>query len=258
MQEELRNVLHELTELENRGLEFVNNAPEGKLRCAINKGNYQYYIGNVYQGKEKRKIVKRIAQKEYWQKMLPCIKKQKMAFHNLVMTLDMYALDKVYEKLHPARKELVDPYIKPVDDIVKEFENVIYKGKEFDEDDTTAYYTEKEERVRSKSEKIIADTLRRKGIPYHYELPIELKYRNRKVVVYPDFTVLNKRTGKRYFLEHLGMMDKIFYYEKAMWKIDVYEKNEILMGEELIITHETSGSPLDINVLERYLERKLC
>ncbi len=258
MQEGLRNELQKLTELEKQAERFVKTAPEGKLRCAINKGSYQYYIGSEYQGKKKRKTVQKIAQKEYWQKMLPCIKKQKLALHNLLMALDVYALDKVYEKLHPARKELVDPYIKPMDDIVGEFESIAYKGKEFAEEDTTSYYTEKGERVRSKSEKIIADTLNQKGIPYHYELPIKLNYRNRMVVVYPDFTVLNKRTGKRYFLEHLGMMDKPSYYEKAMWKIDVYEKNGILLGEELIITHETAGSPLDTNVLEKYVERKLC
>jgi len=257
LQEELKNVLYELIELEKRAERFVKEAPEGKLRCAINKGSYQYYIGSEYQGKKMRKTVQKIAQKEYWQKMLPCIKKQKMAIHDLLMTLDRYALDKVYEKLHPARKELVAPYIKPMEDIIKEFEDITYQGKEFEENDTTAYYTEKGERVRSKSEKIIADTLKRKGIPYHYELPLELNYRNRPVVVYPDFTILGKGTGKRYYLEHLGMMDKSSYYEKAMWKIDLYEKNGILIGEELIITHETLGSPLDTNVLERYVESKL-
>lgn len=258
MREELRKALHELSELENQAERFVKTAPEGKLRCAINKGTYQYYIGDEYQGKKKRKVVQMIAQKEYWQKLLLYIKKQKVALNNLLLTLDTYALDEVYAKLHPARKALVQPYIKPIDDIIRDFKNIAYKGKGFEEDDTTAYYTEKGERVRSKSEKIIADTLDRKGIPYHYELPIELYNRNRTVVVYPDFTVLNKRTGKRYFLEHLGMMDRSSYYDKAMWKIDVYEKNGILLGENLIITHETSGSPLDTNVLGKYVEKKFC
>ena len=86
---------------------------------------------------------------------------------------------------------------------------------------------------------------------------MELKYRNQTIVLYPDFTVLNIRTGKKYILEHLGMMDKISYCERAMQKIDMYEKNGILLGDGLIITHETSGNPLDINVLERYTERFL-
>ena len=176
---------------------------------------------------------------------------------HLLKTLDKYGMDEVYKKLHPARRQLVEPYIKPIEDIIEEFENIEYKGKGFDEDDTTAYYTMKGERVRSKSEKIIADSLYKKGVPYHYELPLELNYCNRTIVVYPDFTVLNKRNGKKYILEHLGMMDKPSYYEGAMRKLDIYEKNGILLGEGLILTHETSGNPLDINVLERYVDELL-
>lgn len=257
MEKELKETLLELVEAEEKAKRFVKGAPEGKLRCAVNKGSYQYYIGKEYQGKKKRKLVEKIAQKEYSLQLLSCIKKQKIALENLMMILEKYRLDEVYAKLHPARKQLVKPYIKPLEKINKEFEKVEYKGKGFAGDDTTAYYTEKGERVRSKSEKIIADTLFRRGILYHYELPLELKYKNRTIVVYPDFTVLNKRTGKKYILEHLGMMDKMAYCESSMQKIDMYEKNGILLGDKLIITHETSGSPLDINILEQYVERFL-
>lgn len=255
MEKELKGTLQELIEIEAQVKRFIKGAPEGKLRCAINKGCYQYYIGKEYQGKKKRNLVEKIAQKEYSLQLLGCIKKQILALENLLVIREKYRLDEVYAKLHPARKQLVKPYIKPLESIIEEFEKMEYRGKGFAENDTTAYYTNKGERVRSKSEKIIADTLYRKGISYHYELPLELKYRNQTIVLYPDFTVLNIRTGKKYILEHLGMMDKISYCERAMQKIDMYEKNGILLGDGLIITHETSGNPLDINVLERYTER---
>ena len=48
-------------------------------------------------------------------------------------------------------------------------------------------YTERGERVRSKSEKIIADKLFLQNIPYHYERPIYLKGFG---MVYPDFCCL--------------------------------------------------------------------
>lgn len=217
MEKELKRELKKLEKLELKTEKFLADAPEEKLRCAINKGSYQYYIGKEYQGKKKRKLVQKIAQKEYNQRLLVCIKRQKSALKNFLNILEECGLEEVYTKLHPARRQLVKPYIKPMEDR-------------------------------------IADTLNRKGIPYHYELPLELKYRNRSIVMYPDFTVFNKRTGKRYILEHLGMMDKLSYHEKAMWKIDVYEKNGILLGDGLIITHETSGSPLDTNVLDGYVE----
>ncbi len=54
------------------------------------------------------------------------------------------------------------------------------------------------------------------------------------------------------------MLDKQSYFENAMWKIDTYEKNGILLGDRLLFTHEISGSSLDTNVLEDYLEFYLC
>lgn len=49
---------------------------------------------------------------------------------------------------------------------------------------------ETDERVRSKSEVIIADILNQEGIPYRYECPLQLKGWGK---VYPDFTVLSER-----------------------------------------------------------------
>ena len=148
----------------------------------------------------------------------------------------------------------MEPIFKPVEEIVREFEAIQYTGKEFDELDITEYYTSKGERVRSKSEKIIADELYRYGIPYKYEMPIELDCWKRKVLVYPDFTVLNRRTGKRWIIEHLGMMDNPSYCESAMYKLDTYEKNGILLGDGLILLHETSNTPLNTIVMKRYIE----
>jgi len=65
-------------------------------------------------------------------------------------------------------------------------------------------YTAKGERVRSKSEIIIADSLMRAGVPYRYEFPIIL---NGYGKIYPDFTVLNVGLRKELYWEHLGMMD---------------------------------------------------
>ena len=69
-------------------------------------------------------------------------------------------------------------------------------------------------------------------------MPLELDSWGRKITIYPDFTVLNRRTGRKWYIEHLGMMDNPGYYEKAMIKLDTYEKNEIILGEQLLIFHE--------------------
>ena len=150
------------------------------------------------------------------------------------------------------------PLIKPIEDIIKEFEQIQYEGLGFSEEDTREYYTIKGERVRSKSEKIIADELFRKGIPYKYEMPINvLDFRGREIIIYPDFTVLNKQTGKRWIIEHFGLMDSPEYYDKAMLKLDTYERNGYYLGVNLLIFHETDRAPLNIKVMQNYIEYNL-
>ena len=44
------------------------------------------------------------------------------------------------------------------------------------------------------------------------------------------------------------------YYEHALKKIDVYERNDLLIGRGLILLHETSKSPLNTKILDKYIE----
>lgn len=231
----------------------IADAPNGKLRCAICRGNYQYYIGKRYLNSKEKKLAIRLAEKEYSLKIDKQLRRYEHALEVIEDFIENERLQNIYRELHPARKAVITPLYRPIEEIIEEFEQIKYKGKEFDELDKTSYYTIKGERVRSKSEKIIADELYRHGIPYKYELPLELQVWNKKVTIYPDFTVLNKRTGKKWIIEHLGMMDKTSYVESSINKIDAYEKNNILLGRDLIILHETSKSPLNTKVLEKYI-----
>ena len=69
-----------------------------------------------------------------------------------------------------------------------------YHGKEFKEG-VPVILTEKGERVRSKSEKIIADYFYRKNILYKYEKPL---YLNGYGIVYPDFTLLSRKQERKF------------------------------------------------------------
>lgn len=254
MQRKINEELQYLKDIEKQITDIIKDAPDEKLRCVNSKGYYQYYVGETYLGKDKRDYAKQIAKKEY------CVKLKRVLneyIKILQKASDLYQKEKlgtVYKNLYPGRKRLVEPLIKPVEEIIDEFEKIEYEGKSFDKENTTEFYTIKGERVRSKSEKIIADELHRYGIPYKYEMPLELNNWNRKVVIYPDFTALNCRTGKRWIVEHFGMMDKPSYYENALYKLDTYEKNDILLGESLILFHETSTNPLSISVVRKYIE----
>lgn len=257
MLNKIKEELHYLKETQANIKKKRKNAVSGKLRCAVCKGNYQYYIGKRYLKNSERALAIQLAEKEYYDKLDKEMLRYEKALTIVVDCLENEKLQNIYRKLHPARKVLVEPAYRPIEQVIEEFEQIEYQGKGFNETDHTAYYTIKGERVRSKSEKIIADELYRHGIPYKYEFPIELQGWNRKIIIYPDFTVLNKRTGKKWIIEHLGMMDNSNYCESAMQKLDSYEKNDILLGRDLILLHETATSPLNTRVLEKYIDEYL-
>ena len=113
---------------------------------------------------------------------------------------------------------------------------------------------EKGERVRSKSEKILADYFFRNGIEYKYECPL---YLNGVGIIYPDFTFLSKKTGGEIYWEHNGMVDSPDYARKMVRKINAYEKNGIFVGERLILTYETEQTILNTDKIEQMVKRYL-
>ena len=237
---------------------MLGQAPEEKLRCSTCKGKVRYYIDDQYLTKSQLPYAAQLAQRDYCQKLDKKLNEYQELLEKLQKLYAGEELENIYRKLHEARKELVIPLAKPIEYQIDKFEKILYESKGFSEDETREFYTAKGERVRSKSEKIIADELFRCGIPYKYECPLELMDWNRTVTIYPDFTVLNRRTGEKWILEHLGMMDKPSYCESTMRKLELYEKNDILIGKKLIIFHETSNAPLNIKVVQKYIEEYLC
>ncbi len=116
------------------------------------------------------------------------------------------------------------------------------------------FIKEHKERVRSKSEKIMADYFYRNGIEYKYECPIYLKGMG---MVYPDFTFLSKKTGKEIYWEHNGMVDEPSYARNMVRKIDAYENIGIFIGERLILTYETEQSVLNTGKIEQMVQKYL-
>ena len=128
-----------------------------------------------------------------------------------------------------------------------------YTGKEFSAE-APVIFTEKGERVRTKSEKILADYFAKKGIAYKYEKPLYLKGMG---MIYPDFTFLSRKTGKEIYWEHNGMMDDPVYARNAIRKWEAYEHNGIFQGERLILTYETEQNVLNTKEIEISVKRFL-
>ena len=106
------------------------------------------------------------------------------------------------------------------------------------------------QKVRSKSEALIAIKLTEFGIPFHYEeaLPLEEK------VYYPDFTLRHPETGKFFYWEHFGMMDNPSYAQKAADKIASYATHGIFPFVNFFMTFESKDHPLDLEQVEALIQ----
>ena len=90
---------------------------------------------------------------------------------------------------------MIEPIWIPDDEYVASWESQEYIRKEI-KDDVPEFYTDKDERVRSKSEVIIANELNKAGVPYRYECPLVIH----GIKIHPDFTILNVKKRKERFL----------------------------------------------------------
>lgn len=103
------------------------------------------------------------------------------------------------------------------------------------------YSTTNGDKVRSKSEVIIANLLAQHGIKYQYEKKLE--YEAGKWIE-PDFTIILP-TGKEVYWEHLGMLGVESYDKRWLEKQDIYEK---YFADSLVVTYE--GANITNNTLK--------
>ncbi|MBR5761509.1 MAG: hypothetical protein IKX87_05725 [Lachnospiraceae bacterium] len=222
-------------------------------------GHYEYYyceagvgssrVSARYLSKNEDALIKALVQKEYDKKLLREASEQLKKMKRKPENVGAESLEHVYYDLTDARKQLINPRMKLRRETIQEWLDAPYEGKGFRDGDPEIY-TEAGERVRSKSEKMIADKLRLLEIPYKYECPMGLKGYG---TIYPDFTLLNKHTLQPAILEHFGIMDDPEYSTNAVAKVRMYERNGIFLGHNLFLTFETAQTPFDARSLETIL-----
>ena len=255
---ELLQMLEEIKENLNKALKVkeraVSKAPNGCLRISRRGKKIQYYQieGNTgthgkYLRKKSETLVKALAQKTYDRKLIALIKKQLELINNFTRQELFTGMDNLYRSQSPERKRLIAPLWTPDDEYRDKWESYEFTGLAFRADDTSAFYTEKGERVRSKSEVLIANALHKHKIPYRYECPYQLSSGR---IVYPDFTILNLRERKELFWEHFGMLDDPYYREGMLDKMEDYITDGIFLGDQLIVTGETSKHALRMKILD--------
>ncbi len=239
----------------------MKDCPEGKLRAIAQRRqngiSIQYYrrsgkeTNGVYLGKGEEKLIRDLAQKEYLLRVLRSVKKEKMLIERFLDRSDPNALTNAYTEMDSFIRELVVPFEYPDDEYVQRWQAKSYTPKPFEEGDPEIY-TKKGERVRSKSEQLIADRLFFSNVPYRFEYPVTM---SDGITMHTDFTVLNKKTRASIRWEHFGMMDDPDYRTTTFWKMAKYAENGYYQGKNIIYTFEDGKNPLDSRYLDRLIKK---
>lgn len=222
-----------------------------KSQCYLKKddspGKGKYLPAN------KHAIAEQIATYEYLNKIIKMIDREIKHIDVLLNSYSTVLPEDYYETLSIGRQKLIVPIRLTDDQLVESWMSQPYVGGRFEEGEAE-FYTDKNERVRSKSEILIANALNKHNVPYKYECPIVLKGLGK---IYTDFTALNVKRRKIFYWEHLGMLDDADYSRKNVFRINTYEKNGIYHGENLITTWETSTLPLDVKLVDQIIRHYL-
>ena len=279
----------------NLGKIIESSRPEtsGSLNLKIVKGRPLFFC-RTEEGKQKYvKMsddgqIKRLSYNYYAKKLKAAAVKEKKQIDNCLDILskdpEKSDVDKVTQRIPEAIKDNLS-YSELTNEGYarrwQESNKVVKKRRIHDKDDYHRFKTLRGDYVGSKSEVIIADRLYVKGIPYHYEIAFTPEAEidvSRPVydqfgfiagyevigfspfdqdTLHLDFYVLNKRTRKAYFWEHLGKMDDPSYCLKNFNRFMRILDAGYIIGEDLIVTHEDSKHPLMTESIDTIIEKYL-
>ncbi len=240
-------------------------SPEGTLCISKSNNSVQFYnrkktpFGSSkkhYISVKNTKLLVQLAQKSYNLQIKPSLEKELLLLRQLLDFSVPHNSCSIFEKLPESAKTLVFPLTLPDDQYASFWQAEEYTKKGFIPG-SREFYTAKGERVRSKSEVIIADTLQRYHVPYRYEYPLEIHENGFDRVFYPDFCCLNRRTHREFFWEHFGLLDEQEYSFSVTKKLNLYIQNKIFPGEKLLFTTETSESALNVKIVELLIKKYL-
>lgn len=238
----------------------IEKLPSGKIRVQKSGKYCSFYQrsdskdGNgTYIGKHQLDLAHKLIQKEYLIDVVDELKRELDILKRCSNEYHPERLVELYDELDCVRKAVVQPVVVTDEEFARRWSEVTYSHAVFDEG-APEYYTDRNERVRSKSEILLANALYRKDVPYRYEYPLMLAGGR---IVRPDFTCLNVRTREEFYWEHLGMMSDPEYAGNAVRKINAYEASGIILGKNLLTTFETLNQPLDMRIVEKKIQEFL-
>lgn len=263
--EEVGKELEELKKMRKVVAEFQRHEPEGCLKYQKKEGKVYFYHQQQdeqsrrwvrkYIKKENTSLARDLAQKQYYMMIRPVLERNIDALQRLVDQYHPDKIEEIYQKLSEERKGLITPFPIEREEKIRQWQEEKYEiNTSFAEN--LRYETEQGEMVRSKSEVIIANILyrHRLDISYKYERPLDVVVGKRIRTIYPDFTILNLRTGKILYWEHAGKMDDPEYADDFVRKVNTYISNDLLPGRDVVFSYESISNPLEIGVIRKMVE----
>ena len=250
----------ELSEIINNKNSSLLEASDGRIHVVVNsKKRVQYYYQSNNKAEKEKYIskgntgmIRKYLQKRYDTKIVKLLEKELKCINECYEEIE--GIDFKIKNIYSTYPTEVKSYVLPVeyseDELVKFWESIPFDGK-IVSDDIPVYITDKGERVRSKSELNIANALYKNSIPYKYECPLKL---NNGVTIYPDFTILNIKKRKICYWEHRGMMDDREYAKHTVLRIRDYQKSNIRLGYNLVISEETNSTPLGTAEINKIID----
>lgn len=218
----------------------------GKSRFYLLSNGEKRYLSDNEEDKKKFLI-----QQEYYRKLNLHSKVLLKKVNSILKYCDKNKIFIFQENFHPVKVEYIEPINKSWRDLVEEWYKTPYIPNAY-KTENLIIPTKSGVQVRSRIEKIIADYLYDNNVKFKYECSVFIKMT--KQTFYPDFMVLNPKTGKILLIEYFGLMDNEEYRNDAYKKIKTYEDEGYLHGIDFIYFFESNAHPLNLKNIFAYLD----
>lgn len=250
IQKEYQRLEAEIRNIETK----LEGLPEGKLVCCTSQNQHKWYCSDghtrQYIPQSNRELAEQLALKKYLSLQLKELTDEKRA---LLFYLKHHSseLGKSAQSLleNPGYQQLLRSQMHPFNEELNAWSQAEYE-RNLNYPENLIHKCISGNIVRSKSESLIDLTLFRHRIPFRYECALHLG----DMTVYPDFIIRHPVTGKTFYWEHFGQMDKPHYAKKAYSKLQLYYSYNIIPSVNLITTYETLDTPLNLELIENIVE----
>lgn len=257
----IKNVLHYYKSECDRIIQLTDDikAVKGTLSVYTSNNTTQFrycYQENgkrirKYITKKNKKLIRDLAQAQYLREMRRTAIKLNKLIEPLSDMLSQNIFETVYRNTCESKKEYISPIVDLYENRVMAWHAKPYIIKGFKESDKEIY-TNRRMRVRSKTERRLAEMFDSYGLKYKYEYPIFAGTKR-----YVDFVFLSPITNREVYWEHFGMMSDPAYAVNTYKKIIEYDKAGIRLGENFIATFEDINNDLDYEYVRMMIQRYL-